>query len=66
MIYFLPNYWAILPGIIQNNIKSQIIIMKKIAIIALVAAAFVSCQQQQHQPKPEVTEVPQIVVPTKK
>jgi hypothetical protein len=66
MIYFLPNYWAILPGIIQNNIKTQIIIMKKIAIIALVAAAFVSCQQQQQQPKPEVTEVPQIVLPTKK
>ena len=40
--------------------------MKKIAILALVAAAFVSCQQQQQQQKPEVTDIPQVVVPTKK
>ena len=38
--------------------------MKKIAIIALTAAAFVSCQQQQQQVTPEVA--PQVVVPTKK
>ena len=39
--------------------------MKKIAIIALTAAAFVSCQQQQQQQvTPEVA--PQVVVPTKK
>ena len=39
--------------------------MKKIAIIALTAAAFVSCQQQQQQ---QVTSevAPQVVVPTKK
>ena len=43
MVYSLPNCWVILPGIIRNNIKTQIIIMKKIAIIALTAAAFVSC-----------------------
>ena len=40
--------------------------MKKIAILALVAAAFVSCQQQQQQKKPEVIDIPQVVVPTKK
>ncbi len=40
--------------------------MKKIAILALAAAAFVSCQQQQQQQKPEVTEIPQIVAPLKK
>ena len=39
--------------------------MKKIAIIALTAAAFVSCQQQQQQQvTPEVTPTP--VVPVKK
>ena len=65
VVYSPPNYWVILPGIIRNNIKTQIIIMKKIAIIALTAAAFVSCQQQQQQQvTPEVA--PQIVVPTKK
>ena len=65
MVYSLPNYWAIPPGFIQNNIKTQIIIMKKIAIIALTAAAFVSCQQQQQQQvTPEVAPAP--VVPVKK
>jgi len=37
---------------IRNNIKTKIIIMKKIAILALTAAAFVSCQQQQQQQTP--------------
>lgn len=43
----LPGY----PCLIQaaNNIKTSKIIMKKIAILALTAAAFVSCQQQQQQ-----------------
>ena len=37
--------------------------MKKIAILALTAAAFVSCQQQQQQVKPEVTvPAPQVEV----
>ena len=65
MVYSLPDYWVILPGIIRNNIKTQRIIMKKIAIIALTAAAFVSCQQQQQQQvTPEVAPAP--VVPVKK
>ncbi len=67
MVYSLPNYWAILPGIIRNNIKTQIIIMKKIAIIALTAAAFVSCQQQQQQQQvPTEPVAPAPVVPVKK
>ena len=37
--------------------------MKTIAILALTAAAFVSCQQQQPVPAPAETPV---VVPTKK
>ena len=66
MVYSLPNYWAILPGIIRNNIKTQIIIMKKIAIIALTAAAFVSCQQQQQQQVSTEPVAPAPVVPVKK
>lgn len=34
------------------------IIMKTIAILALTAAALVSCQQQQQQPAPEPTPAP--------
>jgi len=42
--------------------------MKTIAILALTAAAFVSCQQQQQQQVTPATEVPaaQPVQPTKK
>ena len=52
------------PRDIRNNIKTKIITMKKIAILALTAAAFVSCQQQQQQQvKPEVTvPAPQVEV----
>jgi hypothetical protein len=35
--------------------------MKKIAILALTAAAFVSCQQQQQQPTPQEIVTPQPV-----
>ena len=35
--------------------------MKKIAILALTAAAFVSCQQQQQQQTPQVVVAPQPV-----
>lgn len=41
--------------------------MKTIAILALTAAAFVSCQQQQQQQVPPTTEGPATVVtPVKK
>ncbi len=42
----------------SNNIKTSKIIMKKIAILALTAAAFVSCQQQQQQQVPTEPVVP--------
>ena len=67
MVNSAATCWVILPCIIRNNIKTSKIIMKKIAILALTAAAFVSCQQQQQQQvKPEVTEIPQVVTPLKK
>lgn len=41
--------------------------MKTIAILALTAAAFVSCQQQQQQQVPPTTEGPApVVTPVKK
>ena len=43
----LPGYSCLIQA--ANNIKTSKIIMKKIAILALTAAAFVSCQQQQQQ-----------------
>ena len=40
--------------------------MKKIAILALTAAAFVSCQQQQQQVTPEPVAPAPVVTPVKK
>ena len=42
------------------------IIMKTIAILALTAAAFVSCQQQQQQQKPVVDEIQTVDTNSKK
>ena len=51
----------------SNNIKTSKIIMKKIAILALTAAAFVSCQQQQQQQvTPEPLAPAPVVTPVKK
>lgn len=44
--------------------KNIIIIMKTIAILALTAAALVSCQQQQVEPTPAPTPAP-VVAPAK-
>ena len=50
----------------SNNIKTSKIIMKKIAILALTAAAFVSCQQQQQQQvTPEPVAPAPVVEPVK-
>ena len=55
------------PRDIRNNIKTKIITMKKIAILALSAAAFVSCQQQQQQQvTPEPVAPAPVVTPVKK
>jgi|GEM_PF-1378475 len=47
-----------------NNQKNIIIIMKTIAILALTAAALVSCQQQQVEPTPAPAPAP-VVAPAK-
>lgn len=48
-----------------KNIKTSKIIMKTVAILALTAAALVSCQQQQQQqqaqPEQPVTQAPVVV-----
>ena len=49
-------------GVLQTSNNSKIN-MKTIAILALTAAALVSCQQQQQQPAPEPTPAP--VAPVK-
>ena len=48
------------------NINTDRIIMKTIAILALTAAALVSCQQQQQQQVTETTTTVVTVTPTKK
>lgn len=63
--FSLPYY----PCLVRRftNIKTSKIIMKKIAILALTAAAFVSCQQQQQQQvTPEPVAPAPVVTPVKK
>ncbi len=48
------------------NINTDRIIMKTIAILALTAAALVSCQQQQQQQVTPTTPEPVQVAPIKK
>ena len=55
-----------LVGDIFNHQKLVKINMKTIAILALTAAALVSCQQQQQQQQPTEPTTPAEVVTTKK
>lgn len=49
-----------------SNIKTSKIIMKTIAILALTAAALVSCQQQQQQQQTPTQTVEPVQVTTQK
>ena len=62
--FSLPYY----PCLVRRftNIKTSKIIMKTIAILALTAAALVSCQQQQQQQQPVQEPVAPVVTPVKK
>ena len=51
-------------SLLPKQPKNIIIIMKTIAILALTAAALVSCQQQQVEPTPAPTPAP-VVAPAK-
>lgn len=50
----------------EHKLTTDKKVMKTIAILALTAAALVSCQQQQQQVVPTVVEPAPVVAPIKK